>query len=232
MMKLFFSMNSIIRSRLSNERITVETLHSSFKVARKADHKTHIPPSRLRQYDLIVIDECSQISDELFMILLKALMELPQQPIVVFVGDLSQLQPIQSRGVMAENLAEGFWRNIELDVIFRTDDPELLRFLKHVRKEQPTKETLYAFFRDRLLGADLHRAVRRLLQEACYEAKAMGKDEITPHVWLTQKAEAAKQVCYAYLKIIFNIDEDTIEESDAMYADPDAGGGKLLIREG
>ena len=88
------------------------------------------------------------------------------------------------------------------------------------------------FFKDRILGSDLHRAVLRLLQESCYEARALGKDLAIPHVWLTQKAEAAKQVCYAYLKIIYHLDENTINEADAMYADPDAGGGKILIREG
>ena len=86
---------SSYRDRLPcNERITVETIHSAWQIARKADAHTHNPPSRLRRYELIILDEVSQLDNVVFRILLKAILELPQKPLVVFVGDLCQLQPV------------------------------------------------------------------------------------------------------------------------------------------
>ena len=51
----------------ANDRIATETLHSAFAITRKADKLVeYAPPSRLRKYDLMLIDEASQISDAVF----------------------------------------------------------------------------------------------------------------------------------------------------------------------
>ena len=54
--------------------ITVETIHSAFKVGR--DRDAAIPPGRLRHYDLIIFDEVSQIDAAVWQRLQVALGEL------------------------------------------------------------------------------------------------------------------------------------------------------------
>ena len=46
-----------------NDKIVIETVHSAFKVARGEDLAHYNPPSRLRQIDLIIFDEISQIEE-------------------------------------------------------------------------------------------------------------------------------------------------------------------------
>ena len=48
------------------DQIVVETLHRGFSIARKVDLNTYAPPGRLRRYELIFIDEASQIGDDIF----------------------------------------------------------------------------------------------------------------------------------------------------------------------
>jgi len=69
------------------DQIVVETLHAGFSIARKADSKTYAPPGRLRRYDLIFIDEASQISNAIYDCLMVGISELPQRPFVVVAAD-------------------------------------------------------------------------------------------------------------------------------------------------
>ena len=73
--------------------ITVETVHSSFKITRDAD-KQYVPPGRLRHYDLIIFDEVSQLDAKVWANLQTAFREMRSLPYVVFVGDFQQLQPV------------------------------------------------------------------------------------------------------------------------------------------
>ena len=63
------------------DRIVVETIHSGFAIYRGADQSAvrYSPPTRLRRYDLILIDEASQIEDYVTDILYLAIQELPQK---------------------------------------------------------------------------------------------------------------------------------------------------------
>ena len=54
----------------------------------------YAPPSRLRQFDLFLIDEASQIEDGITQRLRLALSELPQDPVIVVAADHRQLRPI------------------------------------------------------------------------------------------------------------------------------------------
>ena len=86
---------SMYRLRLPHlQNLTMETLHSAFRITRDAD-AAYIPPGRLRHYDLIVVDEVSQIDAFVWRKLKTALGELRPCPFVVFVGDFQQLQPLQ-----------------------------------------------------------------------------------------------------------------------------------------
>ena len=151
--------------------ITVETIHSAFKVGRDRD-AAYIPPGRLRHYDLIIFDEISQIDAAVWQRLQVALGELTPCPFVVFVGDFQQLQPVAGRQQLGEDLEQaaqaGALQHIELlpHAHARSTDRAMLDFLHHARCQQPSRETLGSFFAGRLLPAssNLHAAAREVLR--------------------------------------------------------------------
>ena len=68
------------------DNIVVETIHSGFAIQRQYDKLVdYAPPSRLRRYDLILVDEASQIEDQVETLLLMGIQELPQKRI--FIGN-------------------------------------------------------------------------------------------------------------------------------------------------
>ena len=149
----------MLKERLPpTDQIVVETLHSGFSIARNVDLNTYAPPGRLRRYDLILIDEASQIGDDIFECIWCGVRELPQKPFVVVGADYQQVAPIGG-GSMAKDLCERI-QIIELTVVHRTEDPELLKFLETARKKQPTRFILREFFGDRLLQVPLEEAVK------------------------------------------------------------------------
>ena len=85
---------SAYKDRLpSDARIVVETVHSTWKLPRKTDQKTYASPGRLRAYDAIAIEEVSQLDENLLDLILKAVYELPQKPLLLLVGDFQQMSP-------------------------------------------------------------------------------------------------------------------------------------------
>ena len=129
----------------SCDRIVVETMHSGFQISRQADLVVeYMPPSRLRRYDLFLIDEASQIEDHIAQKLFVGLAELPQRPFVVIAADFRQLRPVGG-GSLMKDLCDKM-RGIRLRTIHRTRDPELLDFLQLVRLYQPRKSVVEDFF--------------------------------------------------------------------------------------
>ena len=52
------------KTKVQHDNISVETIHSAWHIYRRADTVVdYAPPSRLRLYDLFIIDEASQIED-------------------------------------------------------------------------------------------------------------------------------------------------------------------------
>ena len=82
-----------------HEEITVETIHSSFRITRKADEQ-YVPLGRLRHYDLIIFDEISQQDPMVWNRVRIALAELTPGPFVAFVGDFQQLQPASGKSTL------------------------------------------------------------------------------------------------------------------------------------
>jgi hypothetical protein len=177
--------------------IVIETIHSACQITRAADAMVnYAPPGRLRKFDLILVDECSQIQDAVARLLYLGFKELPQRPYVGFVADFQQLRPMQSR---ATSLMQGWCGAtdmpvVELDVIFRTKDPALLQFLQLCREVQPTRQCLYSFFHGRLWRrtATLSRAVGTGL--------ALGRQFGTTFTWLTVTNPGAMEVSKAALE--------------------------------
>ena len=146
----------------------METLHSAFRITRDAD-AAYIPPGRLRHYDLIVVDEVSQIDAFVWRKLKTALGELRPCPFVVFVGDFQQLQPLQGGPELQTALEKQrednqiLYVKLEHHEAARSVDPAMLDFLEAARLEQPSRGALVDFFRDRMLPADPIAATRAAL---------------------------------------------------------------------
>ena len=145
------------RSRLPpGQEIVVETIHSAFRVTRKRD-EAYVPPGRLRHYDLIILDEVSQIDCHVWATLQTALSELAPYPYVVFVCDFQQLQPIDGRDLLFKSLetlrsnGKLSWVELQQHEAARSNDPQLLGFLQECRTRQPTRERLTSFFHNLII---------------------------------------------------------------------------------
>ncbi|CAE7859312.1 unnamed protein product, partial [Symbiodinium necroappetens] len=149
---------AMYRLRLpANDRLTMETIHSAFKLTRPAD-AAYIPPGRLRRYDVIIFDEVSQIDGQVWDDLKTALAELHPGPLVLFVGDFQQLQPVHGPPQLQLDLdvqvSEGTVDRIDLKNhnMARSIDPGMLAFLHQVRERQPSRRELQQFFAGRIWG--------------------------------------------------------------------------------
>ena len=122
------------RQRLpESEYIRIETIHAGLAIYREKEALVnHAPPSTLRKYDGILLDECSQIDNATGRKLVYAIDELPQKPFVAIAADYKQLQPVGNGGYMARICKR--LPTVTLNTIYRTDDPELLEFLNIARE--------------------------------------------------------------------------------------------------
>ena len=221
---------SMYRQRLvAGDQLTMETLHSSFKVTREADAQ-YIPPGRLRAYDLIILDEVSQVDAHAWGQIKTALAELHPRPFVVLVGDFQQLQPIsgphQLRYDLDHQHAMGRLPTIELQyhASARTVDHTMLTFLHHVRTEQPDRETLQNFFAGRMLPSDP--------MIAAMEAKRIERDANKSFTFLTVTNQGAWRLNQARLALDFPRAAHALQQGRGLPADPTSGeNNKVVIEE-
>ena len=209
--------------------ITIETIHSAYKVTRDKD-KQYDPPGRLRQYDLIILDEVSQIDAEVWSCLQVAFGELSPCPFVVFVGDFQQLQPVKGRNALYEDLTRvernGGLRTVELQqhAAARSTDPAMLDFLAHAREHQPTRSTLEDFFRGRRLQKDLSSAV----QQAIRIEQATGKT----FTFLTVTNKGAQAINLERLRIEFPGAAAKIDNYQGVIGDIASDAGIMVLEVG
>ena len=220
---------SMYRQRLvTGDQLTMESLHSSFKVTREADAQ-YIPPGRLRAYDLIILDEVSQVDAHAWGQIKTALAELQPRPFVVLVGDFQQLQPIsgphQLRYDLDHQHAVGRLPTTELQyhASARTVDHTMLTFLHHVRTEQPDRETLQNFFAGRMLPSDP--------MTAAMEAKRIERDANKSFTFLTVTNQGAWKLNQARLALDFP-HAHALQQGRGLPADPTSGeNNKVVIEE-
>jgi len=175
-----------------HERIDIQTLHSAFVIRREADEVVqYCPPTRLRKYDIILIDEASQVDDKIFEKVIIAIRELPQKPMLCIAHDMKQLRPVGSGHMMASFLKN--LRTVELKTIYRSEDPPHLLFLNHIREGQPPKKLISEYFAGRNWTGDLQSAVRK--------GMTMQKNIADPFIWLTVSNKGAEVVNDAALRI-------------------------------
>ena len=219
-----------VRLRLPpSNLITIETIHSAFQVTREKD-KQYNPPGRLRQYDLIILDEVSQIDAEVWQCLQIALSELSPCPFVVFVGDFQQLQPIHGEHVLYQNLCReeqaGRLHKIELQqhAAARSTDPAMLEFLAHARVHQPSRRTLENFFRGRRLPQDAQQAVQR-----AWEIEQRTGRQFT---FLTVTNRGAQALNLERLRAEFPEAAARVDNFQGVVGDPAAEAGILSLEVG
>ena len=91
--------------------IIVETIHSALVLKRWYDAAVqYAPPSRLRRYDLIMIDGVAQTDDDLLEKLRMAITELPKRLVlpVLLSGDFYQLGPMAAQRAILRWLLDYF----------------------------------------------------------------------------------------------------------------------------
>ena len=184
----------------ASEDLVMETIHSAFKITREAD-AAYIPPGRLRRYDVIILDEISQIDADVWQKIKVALNELHPGPLLLFVGDEQQLQPVVGRPQLLEDLATevaaGKARRVTLrqHEMARSVDPAMLAFLDKIRCRQPSRADLEEFFADRIWDSDLQAAARKSLR--------MEVTENRNFMFLTVTNKAAAALNLARLQLEF-----------------------------
>ena len=179
------------------------------------DKNTYSPPGRLRRYDLIFIDEASQIDDAIFECLIVGIRELPQKPLVVIGADYQQVAPINGGEIGRDicDLVETF----ELTVVHRTTDTTLLDLLSIVRCGQPSKQVLRDFFGARLLRQSMTEAVAFGLKIQQQTGKLF--------VWLCVTNKGVRAVNLAAIsQLDVPITEEDLER-DGYAIDPKCGQG-------
>ena len=153
----------------ASELLTMETIHSAFKLTREAD-EAYIPPGRLRRYDVIILDEVSQIDVRAWRQLQTAFRELHPGPLILFVGDFQQLQPISGGPILQQDLqhevdnARVAHVELKQHEMARSVEPVMLEFLHKIRLEQPSREDLEDFFANRIWPSDHVAATSKVMQ--------------------------------------------------------------------
>ena len=120
---------------------------------------------------------------------------------------------------MMQRICEAM-RTIVLRTVYRTKDPSLLRFLSDCRVRQPPKANLQEFFRGRLLGPGLSRAVRAGLEYA--------REHGVLFSWLCVTNAGAERVNEAALRLLGIDDQD----EHHMYGDPKVNAGRINVSIG
>ncbi|CAE7574509.1 UBP25, partial [Symbiodinium sp. KB8] len=215
---------AMYRLRLpANDRLTMETIHSAFKLTRPAD-AAYIPPGRLRRYDVIIFDEVSQIDGQVWDDLKTALAELHPGPLILFVGDFQQLQPVHGLPQLQLDLdaqvGEGTVDRIDLKNhnMARSIDPSMLAFLNEVRERQPSRRELQQFFAGRIWSQS----------EATARAKEWEDQTEKSFTFLTVTNKAAASLNRARLALDFPREAELLASDAGIPAE----NGNVLISSG
>ena len=192
----------LFKSRIPEElqdNVRVDTIHGVLGYKRTKDNnRSWTPPSILRKFDLVLMDEASQYDDREFARYIISSTEQPHKPFQVIVADFSQLQPLAS-GMVCRHYCESFPCSVEMKTVYRTSDPSHLLFLNRIRLQQPSRQELEEYFGDRHLQGDLHSAVAH----GIHLSKLKGE----PFMWLTDHNEVSGRVCAAVISQEFGISE-------------------------
>jgi hypothetical protein len=218
-----------------NDNIVIETVHASHRITRKADQQ-YIPPGRLRNFDLIIYDEISQLEDVVWQQVRTAIVELNPHPFICFVGDFKQLQPVHGEPELQQTLEDmvqaGTLRHIELQQheLARSNDPNLLDFLSEIRERQPSKDCLGDFFGSRRFAPDKNCKKDPDVLEAVLASKAVEANSGKAFTFLTVTNKGAMKINHTRCLLDFAGREEVVNsELYAAPCDPEYGGKVVAI---
>ena len=144
---------------LYGDKVTCDTIHSLFFFKCHSNMSSSVNSS-LSLYDVIFIDEISQVSKDLFHHVIHTLSILSRRPILILCGDFCQQQPLSTRNnktVQAENIMScshciSYLVRFTLSQQHRIQDDILLNFLHYIRYDVPTQDMIDKLCKDRILS--------------------------------------------------------------------------------
>ena len=137
-------------SEIFGKGLRVETIHSAFKVPID-DNQQYSTNYSLNKYNVLVIDEASMISREVFNFIAATLNRMMLRPVVVIAGDHCQQPPlatVQGRTTTVTSVLNTFTKNAVKFSLYhqlRCVDPAYINFLNHIRYVQPLQDYLDRF---------------------------------------------------------------------------------------
>ena len=178
---------------------------------------------------MFILDESSQIDDDIFTLLTMAILEMPHNPFVVLAGDFSQLQPVSTtRDKDAKSKIQKFAARVNIIQLqqheyARSKDPELMDFLRYIRTTQPMKSEVKSFFKSRALKGCLESVVRQTIALELQSNKSF--------IWLTVTNAGAAKVNDAVLQQSYNLSSAFIE-ANGYPGDSKAGAERIVLQMG
>ena len=173
-----------------HDEVHCDTLHSLFFFSETSETCSY--NWALNKYDVICIDEISQVSVPLFHHILLTLSKLFVRPLILLSGDFAQQQPlgtVNSRTTTLPNILSdrAIMDNIirfNLSSQFRCADNELMAFLDIIRVRTPTASELDNIMDGRVLLSDLSTE-----RDVCRELK-----KFPAHIVLTMTNKGAHYI--------------------------------------
>ena len=141
--------------------VTCDTVHSVFHIPVDTTQQSSINWS-LAQYDILIIDEISMISERNFQHVINTLKRLLFRPVLVVCGDNSQQQPFEKTNVSTHTVASPLNNQAFVSSTYcytlkgqlRVGDADYLAFLDHIRNWVPNYSILSGINEGRVLCPD------------------------------------------------------------------------------
>lgn len=150
--------------------LTVKTAHKLFNFPLDASAWWDIPD--MMPYDVVVVDEMSQLLDKAATHIVRTWLETERRFLLILVGDLQQLAPIDKSAAVPRNITHsGYWNMFRHHFLrepsIRVKDPALLEFMRHARQSVPTATAVAELVTDRQysLKLGLEAIVHEFFQE-------------------------------------------------------------------
>ena len=139
---------SRFRSRVP-VNVICDTVHAAFNVPIDVEE---VPTTNwaISYYDIVIIDEISQISEKIFAHIMDTFNRLVYRPVLILGGDNSQQQPFEKKDGIIVNVPSPLSNSQFVSSTYhfilhgqhRVGDVEYLQFLDHIRNWRPNQEIL------------------------------------------------------------------------------------------
>ena len=146
---------------ISLDEVTCDTVHSVFHIPVNKTQQSSINWV-ISQYDILIIDEISMISETNFQHIVTTLNRLLLRPVFVVCGDNSQQQPFEKTNTCTCTVTSPLNNRAFLSSTYsytlkgqhRVGDTEYLAFLDHIRNWIPNQSQLSSVQEGRIICPD------------------------------------------------------------------------------